>query len=211
MATSLSTRPLDTDPLRSFKFNVAIQQTINGNQSEARLGFMQVSGLGIAIEPLTYREGGDNLTTRKMPGQADFNPITLSRGIFPQDFDNWFWMTNIFTGMYGGGVNPFTTKSPNNDFRCVVYINILAHPNNYPVNSQGTQYESSYPAQNNIVSLSFKLYSAWIASLAYSDLDAGGNSVGVEQMTLNYEGFDMLWGGQNGYGGTIPPELVNTW
>jgi len=43
------------------------------------------------------------------------------------------------------------------------------------------------------VQVSFKLYSAWIGSLAYSDLDAGGNAVAVEQMTLNYEGFEMLW------------------
>ena len=212
MATSLSTRALDTDPLRSFKFNVCIQQQLAGQSQgpEARLGFMQVSGLGIAIEPLTYREGGDNLTTRKMPGQADFNPITLSRGIFPKDFDNWYWMTNIFTGMYGGGVNPFSSKPIGNDFRCVVYINILQHPNNLPINAQGTQYESSYPAQDNIVALSFKLYSAWIGSLAYSDLDAGGNAVGVEQMTLNYEGFDMLWGG-NYADGVLPSGLVNNW
>ena len=209
MATSLSTRPLDTDPLRSFKFNVGIMQTVGNQTSETRLGFMQVSGLGIAIEPLTYREGGDNLTTRKMPGQADFNPITLSRGIFPADSDNWQWMTNIFTGMYGGGVNPFYNKSPQNDFRCVVYINILAHPSNLPVNA-ANPYKSSYPYQTNIVARSFKLYSCWIASLAYSDLDAGGNSVGVEQMTLNYEGFDMKWGGEYA-DGVLPSDSVNKW
>jgi len=26
-------------------------------------------------------------------------------------------------------------------------------------------------------------------------MDAGGNAVAVEQMSLNYEGFDMRWGG----------------
>jgi hypothetical protein len=31
--------------------------------------------------------------------------------------------------------------------------------------------------------------------LAYSDFDAGGNAVAVEQMTLNYEGFEMKWPG----------------
>ena len=62
---------------------------------------MSMSGLGIAIEPLTYREGGDNLTTRKMPGQADFNPITLSRGLFPTDDYNWQWMQQLFTASYG--------------------------------------------------------------------------------------------------------------
>jgi len=98
-----SSRALYTDPLRSFKFNVCIPQQvqnvygIGGNTNMARLGFMSVQGLGVSIEPLTYREGGDNLTTRKMPGQADFNPITFSRGMFPQDNDNYNWLTNIFT------------------------------------------------------------------------------------------------------------------
>lgn len=202
MATSQNVRALDTDPLRSFKFNVIIPQTLQGADSrgEARFGFMTLSGLGLSIEPLTYREGGDNLTTRKMPGQADFNPITLSRGMFSTDFDNWYWMTNLFTALYGGA-NPISGASPVTDFRTVVYINILEHPNN-TANAPGSMgpVNASYPLQDNIVKVSIKLYSAWIASLAYSDLDAGGNAVAVEQMSLNYEGFDMHWGG-TGYVG----------
>ena len=191
-----NTRPLTSDPLRSFKFNVSIPITASNQPlgSEIRLGFMSVSGLGIAIEPLTYREGGDNLTTRKMPGQADFNPITLSRGIFPTDFDNWSWMSNLFSAMYGGA-SPLVGTNPTTDFRTYVYINVLDHPNN-TTQAAVNPYGVSYPNQANIVKLSFKLYSAWITSLAYSDLDAGGNAVGVEQMVLNYEGFDTRWGGQ---------------
>lgn len=189
-----NTRPLSSDPLRSFKFNVVIPIQA-GNQplgSEARFGFMNLSGLGIAIESLTYREGGDNLTTRKMPGQADVNPVTLGRGMFATDFDNWSWMSNLFSAMYGGAV-PLGAGAAKNDFRTVVYINVLEHPNNTQA-AKGTPIGVSFPAQNSIVKVSFKLYSAWIGSLAYSDLDAGGNAVAVEQMTLNYEGFDMQWG-----------------
>jgi phage tail-like protein len=190
------TRALSSDPLRSFKFNVSIPLMLQGGNGygEARLGFMSASGLGVSIEPLTYREGGDNLTTRKMPGQADFNPITLSRGMFPSDSDNWYWMTNLFTAMYGNGVNPLIGGSAITDFRTHMYINILEHPNNTPAAATGYRYESSYTTQP-IVKVSFLLYSAWIGSLAYSDLDAGGNAVAVEQMTINYEGFDMQWGG----------------
>jgi len=159
----------------------------------ARFGFMSQSGLGISIEPLTYREGGDNVTTRKMPGQADFNPITLSRGLFASDNDNWLWMTNLFTAMYGGGVNPVNGAAPQ-DFRTTMYINILQHPNNTSQAASGPTYETSYTNQSNIVAISFRLYSAWIGSLAYSDMDAGGNAVAVEQMSINYEGFDMQWG-----------------
>ena len=198
MATVSAVRPLSTDPLRSFKFNVVIPyQSSALTRSEAVLGFMSVTGLGIAVQPLTYREGGDNLTTRKMPGQADFNPITLSRGLFPGDRDNWDWMSNIFTAMYGGGVPPSAGTSGPLDFRTYAYINVLDHPNNGSGVPGPYQY-GSYPAQNSIVKISFKLYSVWIGSLAYSDMDAGSNAVGIEQMTLNYEGFDMQWGG-SGY------------
>jgi phage tail-like protein len=188
-----NTRPLASDPLRSFKFNVVIPNFSAASQSgEARFGFMSMSGLGISIEPLTYREGGDNLTTRKMPGQADFNPITLSRGLFATDSDNWDWMSTLFTAMYGQAQQLSVPPSP--DFRTVVYINILQHPNN-TAQAPGTPYGVSYPQQNAIVQWSAKLYSAWISTLAYSDLDAGGNAVAVEQMTLNYEGFELAWGG----------------
>lgn len=137
--------------------------------------------------------------TRKMPGQADFNPITLSRGLFATDFDNWYWMTTLFTAMYGGGTNSIVGANPSNDFRTVMYINVLDHPNNGAQNT-ASQYGATFPNQANIVKVSVKLYSAWITSLAYSDLDAGGNAVAVEQMTLNYEGFEMQWGGQNASG-----------
>ena len=79
-----------------------------------------------------------------------------------------------------------------------MYVGVLQHPNNTPQAASGPSYQSSYQQQASIVQISFKLHSAWIGSLAYSDLDAGGNAVAVEQMTLNYEGFEMRWGGQSG-------------
>jgi T4-like virus tail tube protein gp19 len=200
-------RPLNTDPLRSFKFNVIIPFTPPGDghpSGIARLGFMSMSGLGIAIEPLTYREGGDNLTTRKMPGQADFNPITLSRGLFPTDYDNWYWMQMLFTALYAGGAGttangvsfnqPFTSSQTNLDFRTTMYINVLQHPLTANGIDISTSYQNSFQNQSNIVQISYKLYSAWIGSYAVSDLDAGGNAVAVEQLSLNYEGFDVNWG-----------------
>jgi phage tail-like protein len=209
-----SYRTLASDPLRAFKYNVYIPvQTVSPDATKivnppasgiARLGFMSVSGLGIQIEPLTYREGGDNLTTRKLPGQADFNPITLARGMFPTDPDNWLWMMNLFTAMYGRGTTPSTIQNnpagDRTDFRTDMYVNVLEHPNttSQALKDGASQYQSSYPGQYDIVKISFKLYSAWIGTLAYSDFDAGGNAVAVEQMTLNYEGFDMCWPG-SGY------------
>jgi hypothetical protein len=39
----------------------------------------------------------------------------------------------------------------------------------------------------------FKVYNAWITSVAYSDLNAGDNALFVEQMVLVHEGFDVKW------------------
>jgi hypothetical protein len=39
----------------------------------------------------------------------------------------------------------------------------------------------------------FKVYNAWITSLAYSNLDAGANSLMVEDMQLVHEGFDVTY------------------
>jgi phage tail-like protein len=217
---SVTPRPTSSDPLRSFKFNVIIPLAFQGGTPFGidRFGFMSMSGLGISIEPLTYREGGDNTTTRKMPGQADFNPITLSRGLFASDNDNWLWMTNLFTAMYGGGVNPLTSSSAKQidpqDFRTTMYLNVLQHPNTTPAatgNGTGPTYQSSYVDQNQIVAVSFKLYSAWIGSLAYSDMDAGGNAVAVEQMSINYEGFDMQWGSTSQGGNQVPANGWKLW
>lgn len=197
-----NTRPLASDPLRNFRFTVNIMfPQVGVNTPFNVIGFMQAQGLGIQIEPLTYREGGDNTTTRKMPGQADFNPITLTHGLFPWGWNAWYWMNEIFSVVQGGG--PATLQGPANppyiassaapDFRTVIYINVLEHPNN---SVQNVPYPSGQASgnPNALTTVSFKLYSAWIMGLAYSDLDAGGNAVGIEQMSIAYEGFDVHWG-----------------
>jgi phage tail-like protein len=192
----VTARTLSTDPLRNFKFVVSVmlnQGGITAPNNFANLGFMQAQGVGIAIEPLTYREGGDNTTTRKMPGQADFNPVTLTKGLFPNQPNAWYWMSELFSVMNGQGgfspaqpvaSSPAIVGSQAPDFRTYIYINVLEHPNNTA-------------QSNNALSLSvlsFKLVSAWVMAIAFSDLDAGGNAVGVQQMQIAYEGFDMQWG-----------------
>ena len=37
------------------------------------------------------------------------------------------------------------------------------------------------------------MYNAWITNLSYSNLDAGGNSLMVEEMTLVHEGWDAKY------------------
>jgi hypothetical protein len=43
------------------------------------------------------------------------------------------------------------------------------------------------------VSLRFRIYNAWITNLSYSNLDAGGSSLMVEEMTVVHEGWDAKY------------------
>jgi phage tail-like protein len=176
---------LASDPLRNFKFQV----TIRPNSGAAiNLGFMSVSGLNITVDVIAYRVGSYNTTTQKMPGQADFSPITLSRGLAVGTAQNWAWMTELFTVMQGTGPNNGTQ-----DFRSTIDVQVLSHP--------VTASSANIPAW-------FRIYNAWPTALAYSDLDAGANQLLIEQMTLAHEGFDFDLASALGQDAATPPAFT---
>lgn len=189
-------RPLDTDPLRNFKFRVEILMELGAPYyGMGHLGFMAASGLAATTEPISYREGGDNTTPRKMPGQTDFPPMSLTRGIVGNAKDQsllWQWYRKIFFITQGSNFG----ATQGQDFRATVYVRVYDHPVNRGVNStnpvNGVSYgpPGGWPIYGQ-VRASWKLFNAWPASLAFSDLDAGGNGVLVNNLTLMYEGFDF--------------------
>jgi phage tail-like protein len=170
MATvSPSVGHIATDPLRNFKFQVQVQHpTIKGF---ARMGFMSVSGLNVTTEVIPYREGGMNTTTQKMPGQSDFAPITLSKGLAVGDSQMMAWMRQLFTVIQGTG-----TGKAGAEFRTIVDISVLDHP---------------VTSGNAPAKAAFRVYNAWPTAVAFSDLDAGANAIVVQQMTLAHEGFEF--------------------
>jgi phage tail-like protein len=62
------------DPYQSFRFRLEIDGIIQG-------GFSECSGFGSSVEVVEYREGGDPMTVRKLPGKATYPDITLKWGI----------------------------------------------------------------------------------------------------------------------------------
>lgn len=167
---------ISSDPVRNFKFLVNIQHQFSdakfGNQNLATMGFMNMSGLAMTTEVIPYREGGNNTTQRKMPGQSSFSDVTLSRGVVLGNTQPWAWVRQIFSANAGSG-----NAGPTTDFRCNVDVYVLAHPVTNSLN---------VPAY-----VKFRIYSAWINGIAFSELDAGGNAVYVQQMTLAHEGWAM--------------------
>lgn len=169
-----------TDPLRNFRFQVNINmQTSKGNMA-ARLGFMTVGGLSVETDLIAYRQGGFNTTTQKMPGQTNFPPLTLSRGMMVGFGDQYEWYKTIFSVIAGRG--PARGAAPT-DFRADIDIFVLAHPW-----TRSTQVP---------VKAKYHVYNAWPQSLAYSDLDAGGNGLIMEQMVLQHEGFGLVYAADN--------------
>jgi len=164
---------VETDPLRNFKFLVHIRRTIRGAPNLATLGFMSLSGLNASTEIIPYREGGNNTSSRKLPGQTNYSDITLTNGVLLNGHSVWYWFKQIFFVNQGRGL-----ESPGYDFRSDMEIYVLGHPR---------------PGRDQQRHLGFKVYNAWPSSLAYSDLDSGGNAVLVQQLVLAHEGWDVRW------------------
>lgn len=161
---------IQTDPVRNFKYLVNIKYNPTGGGNLSTLGFMNMSGLSATTSTIPYREGGNNTTQRKMPGQTDFADITLSRGVTLGANQPWSWLLDLFHVNQGEGSAP-----AGHDFRTTIEVLVLAHPVTGPGNT---------PAY-----VKYIIYNAWLSGLAYSELDAGGNAVYVEQMTIVHEGF----------------------
>jgi phage tail-like protein len=133
---------------------------------------MSVSGLNINVDVIAYRQGSYNTTTQKMPGQADFSPITLSRGVAVGTDYGMQWMQQLFTVMQGTG-----NSQAGSDFRFTIDVAILDHP---------------VTAATVPVNAAFRIYNAWPTAVAFSDLDAGANQLFIEQLTLAHEGWDFV-------------------
>lgn len=172
---------IKTDPLRNFRFQVNIHYTTSKGNMAARLGFMSVGGLSVETDLIAYRQGGFNTTTQKMPGQSNFPPLTLSRGMMVGFGDQYEWYKSIFSVVAGRG--PRGAAGANKDFRADIDIYVMAHP---------WTHSTQVP-----VKAKYHVYNAWPQSLAYSDLDAGGNGLIMEQMVLQHEGFGLVYANDN--------------
>lgn len=196
------------DPLRDFKFRVRIvphdDELKNLTKGIGDLGFAVVSGIAVQNELIPYREGGMNTHPHKMVGQADFTPVTFSRGVFSGQDQLWKWQTFIHAWMQGGGSEYRNTanggvsggsKGTVTDYRCRVVVTVYDHPHT-AIN--GAQYATdpgnpSSKTDPGVPRLQFTLYNAWPGGYALSDLNAGASSIMVQQMTLHHEGFEINW------------------
>lgn len=78
------------DPLVNFNFLVEIDGI-------TRAAFHEAGGLDSSVEVIEHREGGENITTRKLPGQVKFSAISLKWGM-SDDVELYAWHRMWVTG-----------------------------------------------------------------------------------------------------------------
>ena len=79
-----------TYPLSKFHFSV--------EGVGERVGFTEVTGLDIQVEPIEYREGSSREYSKvKMPGMPKYSNITLKRGTVSQDSEFFNWVGTMWT------------------------------------------------------------------------------------------------------------------
>ena len=80
------------DPYRNFNFLVELDGI-------AQASFTECSGLEATTEVIETREGGDNVTVRKLPGKTTYADISLKWGLTDSD-ELWQWRQSVIQGTF---------------------------------------------------------------------------------------------------------------
>ena len=126
-------------------------------------GFKEADGLNWTVEEVAYREGGDNSGERKSPGRTTWEPIILRRGM------------TVSTEMYD-----WATASVRLDGAGAAAENLRRNIN---------------IILRNKVLLEVKrwaVYNCWVSKYVIPTLDAMGNDVLLEELTVAHEGWELV-------------------
>jgi phage tail-like protein len=134
-----------------------------GTSTSAVAAVSKVGGLKRSSDVIEYKEGG-NTIIRKGLGRTKYDPITLERGVtFATDFQDWADAAQVLDK----GAPSQSLKNLRKDIR----IELLN--------------EEGQPVMRYFV------YNCWVSEFqAVPDMDAGSNSVAVEHIKLENEGWE---------------------
>jgi phage tail-like protein len=146
------------DPYKNFKFRVKWD-------GRYVAGVTRVGGLTRTTQVISHREGGDPSLTRKSPGQTDYAPITLERGVtHDTEFEQWANRVWSFGAGLGAEVSLRT-------FRRDVTVELY--------NEAGQ------------LALAYHVFRCWVSQYtALPQLDAASNAVAIQSITLENEGWE---------------------
>lgn len=78
------------DPYRAYNFKLLVNNVTEGH-------FTEVTGLGVQVERISYREAGNNAVVRAIPGRVTYPPVTLRYGLTSAT-DLWDWLMTAVNG-----------------------------------------------------------------------------------------------------------------
>ena len=164
------------DPYRNFKFRVKWGEI--GGKMAYVMGASKVSALTRRTEVMKHRSGGDPSVPLISPGQTEYEPITLERGVTHDiAFEQWankVWDYNNTTQNPDQAADPVSLK----DFRKDIIIELY--------NEAGQKV------------MGYNVYRCWVSEYtAMPELDAKGNAVAIQSMTLQNEGWESDTSVQN--------------
>lgn len=128
-------------------------------------GVSKVGSLKRTTDVVEHRTGGDPSTVLKSPGQTKYEAITLERGVtHDPEFEKW--ANKVWN--FGAGLGAEVSLA---DFRKDIIIEMY--------NEAGQ------------LALSYKVYRCWVSEYqALPELDASGNAVAIQMLTLQNEGWE---------------------
>ncbi len=126
-------------------------------------GLSKCSALKKTTEVVDWREGGDPSHGRKLPGKTSYEPVTLEKGLTHDPaFEEWANLVNNFQADAAMSLL---------NFRKEVVIDV-------------------YNLQGNPV-FSYIVHRCWVSEYtALPELDAAGNAVAIQTITLQNEGWE---------------------
>ena len=148
------------DPYLNFKFIVSWDGKVVA-------GVSKVGGLSRTTQVATHREGGTPQGARKIPGQTEYGPVTLERGV-TMDLEFEQWANKIWYYPNSGALG---TEASMKDWRKDITIQLC---------NQAGQIVKTYV-----------VFSCWPSEYkALPDLDGNANAVvAIESLTLQNEGW----------------------
>ena len=128
-------------------------------------GVSKISALKRSTKVVEHREGGDPSSSRKSPGRTEFDPINCERGL-SHDLEFIEWTNKVWN--FGAGLG---SESSLKDFRKDIIIEVY--------NEAGQ------------LAIAYRVYRCWVSeSTQLPDLDGNGESVAIETIQFQNEGFE---------------------
>ncbi len=147
-----------SDPYKNFQFRIMWD-------GKYVAGVSKVSGLTHTTQAVTRRAGGSPGPAHTSPGQTEYSPIILERGV-THDADFERWANKVWTRGNREG-QEVSLK----DFRKDIIIELY--------NEAGQKV------------LAYRVYRCWVSEYtALPDLDASGNAVAIQSIKLENEGWE---------------------